>query len=66
MVKDSNVDEGTSRVFALKEDHTDVTHEDHYDPVLLSAIPKEDQVNFILKFCIVLHEYLRGYFVFFF
>jgi hypothetical protein len=59
MIKDRNVDEGISRVSAMKEEKfVDVKYEDHYDPVHTSRITKEDQVNFILKFDLILHKYL--------
>jgi hypothetical protein len=59
MLRDRDVDEGISRVSALKEEEfIDVKYEDRYDPVHTSSVPKEDQVNFILKFDLILHKYL--------
>jgi hypothetical protein len=67
MVKGRDVDERTSRVSALKkEEFIDVKYEDQYDIVPTSAIPKEDKVNFILKFSpISMNIRCQNFFVFF-
>lgn len=48
----------TSASTPKKEELIDIKYEDHYDPDPTLAIPNEDQVSFILKFRLILHEHL--------
>jgi hypothetical protein len=61
MTTEHDLGEGRSPATTLKkEELIDIKYEDHYDPVPSSAIPNEDQVSFILKFLLILHEHLMS------
>jgi hypothetical protein len=58
MITGHDLGEGTCPVSALKkEELIDIKYENHYDPVPSSEIPN-DQVSFVLKFLLILHEHL--------
>jgi hypothetical protein len=58
MTTQYDLGEETSPAITLKkEEFIAIKCEDQYDPVPSSTIPNEDQVSFVLKLRLILHEH---------